>query len=63
MNPNLGHLPAEAEGKRVLVQLVNGEICGREPVSVVAPTGWAANTARWTRSGHPFDIDAYEVLR
>jgi hypothetical protein len=61
--PNPGHLPPEAEGKRVIVQLAEGSTCGREPVSPTAPRGWAAESTRWTLTGHPFDIAFYEVVR
>jgi hypothetical protein len=63
---NPGHLPAEAQGKRVRVRLADGSLAGVEPVSTVSPAGWAAdgrNGCRWSRTGSPFDIDAYEVLR
>src|SRR3546814_9458887 len=33
MTPSPGHLPPEAEGKRVIVKLAEGSICGREPAS------------------------------
>lgn len=62
MKANPGHLPEEAIGKRVIVKLANGDVCGREPVSPTAPRGWAADTARWTLTGHPFDIAEYEVI-
>lgn len=63
MTPNPGHLPEEAIGKRVVVRLADGSICGREPVSSSAPRGWAADRARWTLTGVPFDIAEYEVIR
>jgi hypothetical protein len=63
MTPNPGHLPEEATGKRVIVRLREGSICGRQPVSPTAPRGWAADGARWSLTGHPFDIMDYEVIR
>lgn len=57
MKPNLGHLPAAATGKRVRVELANGQL---NP-----PTGWAADGrhgCRWTISGHSHDIAFYEVI-
>jgi hypothetical protein len=51
MRPNPGHCPDEARGRRVIVQLANGTICGTEPVTTVSPLGWAADGkggCRWT---------------
>lgn len=65
MSPNRGRCPIEAEGKRVIVKLANGRVCGREPVSSTTPLGWAANgqgACRWTITGSPFDIANYQVL-
>ena len=62
MRMNHGYVPAEAVGKRVVVELRNGRICGREPVTTVTPAGWAADTSRWSLTGEPFDIIGYEVL-
>ena len=65
MTPNPGHLPPEAEGKRVRVHLRNGEL-GRTDNSPMSPPGWAAdgrNGCRWSLTGHPFDIVEYEVVR
>ena len=64
MKPNPGHLPKEAEGKRVRVQLAHGGIgkCDDNPMS---PPGWAADGkggCRWSITGSRFDIAAYEVL-
>lgn len=41
--PNPGYCPRSAKGKRVIVQLNNGTICGEEPVTTVSPPGWAAD--------------------
>lgn len=60
--PNPGHIPEEAVGKRVLVKLGNGRLCGAAPVNATAPIGWAANSARWTLTGSPYDISWYRVL-
>lgn len=65
MKPNPGHCPDEAIGKRVIVRLVEGSVCGRDPVSPITPKGWAADGrhgCRWTITGHPFDIAEYEVI-
>lgn len=64
MTPNPGHLSPEAIGKRVRVVLANGRR-GRSDDSPTSPPGWAADDragCRWTRTGHPFDIAAYEVI-
>ncbi len=63
MRPNRGTIPAEAVGKRVVVTLRNGRVCGQEPVTTVTPAGWAADTSRWSLTGEPFDIVSYEVLK
>lgn len=58
MTRNPGHLPAEAQGKRVRVVLANGARAG-------GAAGWPADgkgACRWDRSGSPFDIDFYEVI-
>jgi hypothetical protein len=63
--PNPGYCPDRAKGKRVIVKLANGLICGRNPVSATTPPGWAADGpqgCRWSIAGHPFDIANYEVL-
>lgn len=55
MKRNCGHLPAEAEGKRVRGTLRNGD----------AFTGWPADgrgACRWSLTGCPFDIAFYEVM-
>ena len=54
---NRGSCPAEAEGRRVNVVLRNGERSNGS---------WPADGrvgCRWTLTGHPFDIDRYEVVR
>lgn len=64
--PNPGHCPPEARGKRVIVLLVNGKVCGDEPVSSVTPPGWSADdkgACRWTITGFGWDIANYFVLR
>lgn len=57
---NPGYCPAEAQGKRVHVVLRNGyDTRGKEPA------GWAATdkgACRWTLTGHPFDIEEFEVI-
>jgi hypothetical protein len=62
MAPNPGRCPPEAYGKRVIVKLANGRICGRNQVGPTSPIGWAAETTRWSITGHPFDIANYEVV-
>lgn len=62
---NPGYCPTGAAGKRVIVKLRNGRVCGREPVGNALPAGWAADGrqgCRWSLTGDPFDIVAYEVL-
>lgn len=58
-----GRMPDEARGKRVIVTLANGRLCGVEPVTAVSPPGWAADTTRWTKTGSPWDVASYEVLK
>ena len=41
--PNPGQCPREAKGKRVVVRLNNGSICGEIPITTVTPAGWAAD--------------------
>ncbi|MCC7097295.1 MAG: hypothetical protein IT472_08960 [Thermomonas sp.] len=62
MKPNPGHLPDDAIGKRVIVGLRNGSVCGRVPVTATAPLGWDAKQARWSLTGQPHDIAQYEVI-
>lgn len=55
MTRNLGHLPIEAEGKRVRGRLRNG----------TAFSGWPADgrgACRWSLTRSPFDIEFYEVI-
>lgn len=66
MKPNPGYCPPEAIGKRVVVELRNGRVCGREPVTTVTPAGWAADGqhgCRWTLTRNSWDIAFYEVLK
>ena len=63
---NTGEQPARTKGKRVIVQLFNGSICGTEPVTTVSPKGWAADgpqKCRWslTPGGFDFDIRSWRV--
>lgn len=62
MKPNPGRCPDQAIGKRVRVQLAHGGI-GRCDDSPTSKPGWAANDCRWTLTGQPHDIAAYEVVR
>lgn len=62
---NPGHCPPAAIGKRVRVQLANKQFGGLEAVSTTSPIGWPADGpsgCRWTLTGHPADIDKYEVI-
>lgn len=52
--PNEGEQPKRTRGKRVHVILANG--MHSKPMGGTAPPGWAADTSRWTVTGHPFDI-------
>jgi hypothetical protein len=64
MKRNPGHLPIDAIGKRVRVQLSNGRI-GRADDNPMSPPGWAADGkggCRWSRTGGSHDIDFYEVI-
>lgn len=58
---NPGKRPPEAKGKRVMVKLRNGNVCGREPVTTVTPAGWAVDTTYWGERG-PFTVVEYCVL-
>ena len=65
MKMNHGYIPAEARGKRVIVELRSGRVCGREQVSPTAPLGWAADGkdgCRWSLTGDDWDIVGYEVI-
>lgn len=58
MKPNRGFCPVVAQGKRVRVQLWNGNV-------PAGPSGWAAdgrNGCCWDLRGLPFDIAYYEVI-
>lgn len=64
MKRNPGYLPSDAMGKRVVVLLANGMRGGNDN-GPAHPPGWAADgrgECRWTRTGHPFDIERYEVI-
>lgn len=58
MKRNPGHCPREATAKRVTGTLRNGDRFG-------VPGGWPADGrtgCRWSLTGHPHDIEFYEVL-
>ncbi len=55
MRRNPGRLPADAIGTRVRVTLRNDRPAGPWPAD-------GAQGCRWARTGHPFDIDFYEVV-
>lgn len=64
MRRNPGRLPPIAAGKRVVVRLRNGDVWGRDAVTTVTPAGWAADGksgCRWSLTGSPHDIVAFEV--
>ncbi len=66
MKANTGRCPREAQGKRVVVQLRNGRVCGREPLGPALPSGWAAdgkNGCRWTLTDSPFDVASWEIAK
>lgn len=59
MQRSPGYCPSIARGKRVRGILANGAPFG-------SPAGWPADgkaACRWTRTGHPFDIEQYEVVQ
>jgi hypothetical protein len=58
---NPGFCPNGAKGKRVRVILANGFTC-KDDGGTTAPPGWAADTARWDKTGFAFDIEWYKVL-
>lgn len=60
--PNPGRQPEETIGKRVVVRLANGSICGERPVNSDSKLGWSADTTHWGRTGSPFDVAEYRVL-
>ena len=63
---NPGKLPRGTAGKRVVVELENGSICGCDPVTSTLPAGWAADGKQgccWEiKPGWPFNIRRYYVL-
>ncbi|VXC63120.1 conserved hypothetical protein [Sphingomonas sp. AX6] len=64
MKRNPGHLPSEAVGKRVRVQLRRGTM-GTEDPNPMSPPGWAADGksgCKWALTGSPFDIVEFEVI-
>lgn len=61
MNPNPGHYPPEAIGKRVKVRLRDGTIQGDKPVNTDSKLGWAAETTDWSLTDHPFDVVEWEL--
>lgn len=68
MKPNTGVCPEEAKGKRVRVVLEKDRETMTEPVyadatNATASPGWAADSAKWAKTGGPFDIAFYQVIR
>ena len=63
-----GEQPARTKGKRVIVQLRSGKVCGREPVTSTSPPGWTADAPtrwKWEPEGSPartFDIVRYMIV-
>lgn len=62
MSPNLGRCPIEAAGKRIRVVLRNGTRHGDTPVNTDSKLGWAAETTRWSLTGHAFDVVEWEPV-
>jgi len=54
MKPNPGHLPDEAEGKKVMVELASGRIRGPWPAD-------GRYGCRWARHGESYDIAYFKV--
>ncbi len=63
MHQNKGRCPDAARGKRVIVKLRNGRVCGVDPVGNALPTGWASQTTRWTLTDSPFDVIEWEIAK
>jgi hypothetical protein len=62
---NHGRMPGLAAGKRIVVELRNGSICGEQPVGSGSPAGWPADGkggCRWSLEGSDFDIVRYRIL-
>lgn len=64
---NNGRCPRDLVGtsKRIVVELANGEVHGKEAVSSSSAPGWQADgrgACRWTITGHPFDIGRFYVI-
>lgn len=64
---NKGRCPRDLVGtsKRVVVELRNGEVHGKEAISAASPPGWQADgrgCCNWTLSGHSHDIVRFYVL-
>jgi hypothetical protein len=60
--PNPGKQPEETAGKRVVVRLANGSVCGERPVNSDSKLGWSADTTRWSKEGSPFDVVEWKLL-
>lgn len=68
VRPNTGVRPEEAKGKRVRVVLERDRDTMTEPTyanesNPMAAPGWAADTVKWAKTGSPFDVAFYEVIR
>lgn len=64
---NKGRCPRDLVGtsKRVVVELANGTVCGKDAVSTATPPGWPADgkgACRWSLTGHDFDIARFYVI-
>lgn len=64
LQPNHGHCPGAARGKRVRGVLRGGNQFGFNQISPVTPPGWPADGkggCRWTLEGHSHDILEWEL--
>lgn len=59
---NTGGPPTIKDGKRATVSLMNGRLCGDEPVTATTPTGWLVKTTRWSLTGAWTDVDQFKIL-
>lgn len=61
MLSNPGYCPPAAVGKRVRVVLRDGSRHGFAPVNTDSKLGWAAETTRWSLTGHLADVIEWEL--
>lgn len=63
---NAGRCPTREMGKRVAVELRNGQRHGEKPVSPTSPAGWPADGkggCRWTFTKGPPSYLGHRVVR